>query len=107
MGTGRRLTHMHADTDAIRMLAAASASHSDELAAIASTLTSAPTAEAGEAFGPVGATLLAAIVESVAQEARSVTALGEHVSTTAGAASASAAAYDAADARAGARVSGV
>jgi hypothetical protein len=107
MGTGRRLTHMHADTDAIRVLATASASHADELAAIASTLTSAPTAAAGPAFGPVGAMFLAAIVEAVAQEALTVSALGEHASTTAGAASASADAYDAADARAGARVSGV
>ena len=98
---------MHADTDAIRNLAAASTSHADELAAIASTLTSVPSAAAASTFGPVGAPFLAAVVEAVAQEARAVAALGERTSTTAGAASASASAYDAADARAGARVSDV
>jgi Excreted virulence factor EspC, type VII ESX diderm len=98
---------MHADTDAIRTLAIASTSHADELGAIASTLTSVPAAAAASAFGPVGAPYMAAFVEAVAHEIRAVTALGDRASAAASAASGSATAYDDADARAGARISGV
>lgn len=98
---------MHADTDAIRTLAIASAYQADDLAAIASTLTSLPTAAAASAFGPAGAPFIAAIAEAVAHEARTVTTLGERASAAGRAASASAAAYDDADARAGARVGDV
>ena len=106
MITGQRLTDMHADTDAIRALASASASHADELAAIASTLSSLPTTDAASSFGPVGAPFLAAIVDAVAREARTVAALGARASAAGDTASASAAAYDDADARARARVGG-
>lgn len=98
---------MHADTDAIRTLAAASASHADELAAIASALSSLPTGGAASSFGPVGAPFLAAIIDAVAREADAVVALAERAATTHSAAAASAATYDEVDARAGARVGGV
>lgn len=98
---------MHADTDAIRILATASASHAEELAAVVSALTSLPTDAAASGLGPVGAPFLAAIVDAVAQQAHAVATLGERAAVAARAASASAAAYDDADARAGARVDGV
>ncbi|KUH88157.1 MULTISPECIES: type VII secretion target [unclassified Mycobacterium] len=96
---------MHADTDAIRNLAAANSAHADELAAIASKLASAPTS--APAFGPVGEPFLAALAEAVAHEARGVAALRDRASATGDAAYRTARAYDDADDRAGARVSGV
>ena len=98
---------MHADTDAIRTFANAGTTHADELAAIASTLTALPVTAAAASFGPVGAPFLAAIADAVAQETRAVAALAQRASDTGAAASASADAYDDADARAGARVSRV
>lgn len=97
---------MHADTDAIRSLGSATAGHADELAAIASSLASLPIAAATSAFGPVAGPYLAALADAVAAQARAVTALGERSSTAGLSARASATAYDDADARAGARVSG-
>lgn len=96
---------MHADTDAIRTLAAANAAHAEELAAIASKLASAPTSAA--AFGPIGERFLAALAEAVAHSAREVAALRDRSSATGDAAYRTALAYDDADDRAGARVSGV
>lgn len=96
---------MHADTDVIRALAAANSAHADELAAIASKLTAAPTPSA--AFGPVGEPFLAALAEAVALEARAVSALQGQASATGETAYLTALAYDDADGRAGARVSDV
>lgn len=107
MTDNRRLTHMHADTEAIRTLASASTAHADDLAAVASSLTVLPTGAAVESFGPVGARFLAAVGEAVAHESRAIAALGERASAAGDAAAASATAYDDADARAGARVGGL
>ncbi|OBI83032.1 type VII secretion target [Mycobacterium sp. E740] len=96
---------MHADTDVIRSLAAASAGHADELAAIAAKLSTTPTSEA--AFGPVGEPFIAALTQAVAHQARELAALRDRASATGDAAYRSALAYDDADDRAGARVSGV
>ncbi|ULE35454.1 hypothetical protein K3G64_02985 [Mycobacterium sp. IDR2000157661] len=98
---------MHADTEAIRTLASDSTSQADELAAIASALTALPTATAASSFGPVGAPFLAALAEAVAHESRTVATLGVRTGAAGDAAAASAAAYDDADARAGARVGGL
>ncbi|MGV0852687.1 hypothetical protein [Mycolicibacterium phlei] len=95
---------MHADTDAIRALAAASAAYTDELAAIAARLTRAP---APTGFGPVGDDFLAALRAAVAREAAAVTALRDRVALTGVTAARSATAYDDADGRAGARVGGL
>src|SRR5512139_2001619 len=95
---------MHADTDAIRALASSSAAHADELAAIASTLAALPARAAGTAFGPVGEPFLAALTDAVTEGARVVAALSARATSTGDAARRSAAAYDDADARAGARV---
>ncbi|RAV07694.1 hypothetical protein DQP55_21195 [Mycolicibacterium sp. GF69] len=99
---------MHADTDAIRALAAASSAHADELAAIASKLAAAPTVAAtvAAAFGPVGQPFLTALTDAVAQEARLVAALGDRASATGEAAHRTALAYDDADDRAATRVGG-
>ncbi|KUI00159.1 type VII secretion target [Mycobacterium sp. IS-3022] len=96
---------MHADTDAIHNLAAATSAHADEFAAIASKLAAVPTSAA--LFGPVGKPFLAALAEAVAHQAREVAALQDRASATGDAAYRTALAYDDADDRAGARVSGV
>lgn len=96
---------MHADTDAIRALAAANFAHADELAALASKLAAAPIAET--AFGPVGQRFIAVLTEAVAHEARRVAALRDRAWASGDAAHRTALAYDEADERAGSRVSGV
>lgn len=96
---------MHADIDAIRNLATANATHAEELAAIATKLSTAPTSTA--AFGPIGEPFLATLAEAVATEARAVAALRDRASATGAAAYRTALAYDDADNRAGARVSDV
>ncbi|UUO01073.1 type VII secretion target [Mycolicibacterium novocastrense] len=96
---------MHADTDAVRALAATTAAHADELATIASKLTAVNTPAA--AFGPVGRPFLAALADAVESEARMVAALGDHASASGDAAYRTALAYDDADDRAGARVFGL
>lgn len=100
---------MHADTDAIRALAAANSAHADELAAIASKLAAVPTtaAELAAEFGPVGQPFIAALTEVVAHETRTVAALRDRATATGDAAHRTALAYDAADERAGVRVSDI
>ncbi|KUI09019.1 hypothetical protein AU190_04960 [Mycolicibacterium acapulense] len=96
---------MHADTDAVRALAATTAAHADELSAIASKLASLTTSAA--AFGPVGRPFLAALADAVEREARMVASLRDHASASGEAAHRTALAYDDADVRAGTRVLGV
>lgn len=96
---------MHADTDAVRTLAAATAAHADRLGAIAAKLTAVPANTA--AFGPVGEPFLAALAGAVAEQARIVAALGDAASATGDTAYRTALAYDDADDRAGARVLGL
>ncbi|KUI45205.1 hypothetical protein AU197_13295 [Mycobacterium sp. IS-1590] len=96
---------MHADTDAVRALAATTAAHADELATIASKLAAVSTSVA--AFGPVGRPFLAALADAIEGERRMVAALGDHASASGDAAYRTALAYDDADERAGARVFGL
>ncbi|MGV0604218.1 type VII secretion target [Mycolicibacterium sp. XJ1904] len=96
---------MHADTDAVRALAATTAAHADELGAIASKLAGLTTSAA--AFGPVGRPFLTALADAVECEARMAAALRDHASASGEAAYRTALAYDDADDRAGARVLGI
>ncbi|AMO60341.1 Protein of uncharacterised function (DUF2580) [Mycolicibacterium phlei] len=95
---------MHADTDAIRALAAAHTAHADELTAIAARLSNTPT-PAG--LGPVGADFVAALRAALAREAEAVAALRDRMAQTAVSAARAATAYDDADGRVGARVGGL
>lgn len=95
---------MHADTDAVRALAAMSSTHADELAAIASKLSAVPMSAA--AFGPVGERFIAKLADAVAHEARTVASLRDDASATGDTAYRTALAYDDADDRASARVLG-
>jgi hypothetical protein len=93
---------MFADTDAVRAFGAANSAHADDLSAIASTLSSLPTAAVATVMGPVAARFVAALTEAAIRESRAVAALAEGASAAATTARSSAAAYDAADLRAGA-----
>lgn len=105
MSVAPRPTDMHADTDAIRALAAANSASADELAAIVSRLSEMPTAAAS--FGPVGDAFVAALVLALGQEARAAAALRDRCARTETLAARAASAYDDADHRAGARVGGL
>ncbi|OBK75800.1 type VII secretion target [Mycobacterium sp. 1164985.4] len=96
---------MHADTDAVRTLAATTAAHADRLGAIAAKLAAVPAI--ATAFGPVGEPFLAALAGAVAEEARMVASLRDVASATGDTAYRTALAYDDADDRAGARVLGL
>ena len=98
---------MLADTDAIRALGSASSAHADDLAAVASTLSSLPDAATASMFGPVGARFLAALADAAASEARAVAALSDSVSAACTTAHASATGYDDADQRVGGLIAGV
>jgi hypothetical protein len=95
---------MFADTEAIRAFGAASSAQADDLAAVASALSSMPGADA---FGPVGARFLAALSEATTETSRAVSALADRLAAGCSTARASAAAYENADARTGALVSRV
>ncbi len=96
---------MHADTDAVRTLAATTAGHADRLATIAAKLAAVPASPA--VFGPVARPFLAALADAVAEEARAVAALRDVASAAGDTAYRTALAYDDADDRAGARVLGL
>jgi len=96
---------MFADTDAIRSLGAANAEHATDLAAVATALSSLP--DAADALGPVGARFLATLTDAAADASRAVTALADRLAAGCRTARASAAAYENADAGAGAQVSEV
>lgn len=95
---------MHADTDAVRTLAATTSAHADQLLTIAAELAAVPAAAAG--FGPVGQPFLAALADAIAAEVRVVASLRDIASAAGDTAYRSALAYDEADDRAGARILG-
>lgn len=94
---------MFADTDAIRALGTASATHAADLADVAAVLASLPPPN----LGPVGARFMAALEQAAADGARTLAALSERLAATNTTAYAAAAAYDDADAGARARIAGV
>lgn len=98
---------MFADTDAIRALGSANATHADDLAAIATALSSLPIAAAGPSFGPVGTGFLTALTAAVADGSRAVAALSEHLWRSDATADAVAFAYDSTDSAASRRIAGV
>ncbi|MGX9790198.1 hypothetical protein [Mycobacterium sp. MMS18-G62] len=93
---------MFADTDAVRAFGAAISAHAADLSAIASTLSTLPTAAIATVMGPVAAPFVAALAEAVARESRAVSVLADRVSAGGATAHSSAAAYEAADHRVGA-----
>ena len=98
---------MLADTDAIRALGSANSAHADDLAAVASTLSSLPNPATALMFGAVGARFLAALAEATTSEAGAVAALSGSVSAACTTANASAIAYDDADHRVGGVIAGL
>lgn len=96
---------MLADTDAIRFLGAACSAQAEDLAVIATTLSSIPDSDA--ALGPVGARFLASLADAVAHESRAVAALAERLAAATITAHTAAVAYDSADGRAGNLISRV
>lgn len=100
--SARRPNRMFADTDAIRLLGAAHATHADDLAAIAAALAALPPRP--DAFGEAGRPFAAALAAAVSDAARSVAALGDRLASSTEAAYRAAAAYRDADAGAGARI---
>jgi hypothetical protein len=93
---------MFADTDAVRAFGAAHSSHAADLSAIALTLSSLPIGAVATMMGPVAADFVAALAEAAAAESHAVSTLGDKALAAAHTARSSAAAYDAADQRAGA-----
>ncbi len=98
---------MFADTDAIRSFGAANSAHASDLAAVASALSSMPDAAVVTGLGPVGARFLAALADATTDASHAVTALADRLSAGCRTAHTAAAAYEDADERTGARVTGV
>ncbi|MGV0872942.1 hypothetical protein [Mycolicibacterium sp. XJ879] len=94
---------MRADTDAIRHLGSATATHAAELADVAAVLASLPPPN----LGPVGARFVTALEQAAADGAHVLTALSERLASSGRTAYSAAAAYDAADDGARARITGV
>jgi hypothetical protein len=92
---------MLADTDAIRALGAAGYTQAGDLSAAAATLLSVPGPAAAAVFGPVAARFLTALADAAANESDAVAALSSRFASTQPAATATAAAYDDTDHRAG------
>lgn len=90
---------MLADTDAIASLGSAAAAQAADLAVIASTLASLPTAAALPIFGPVGAGFLTALAEAARHTGSAVADLGDHVAAAGHTAGVCAGAYDDANQR--------
>ncbi|HET7664666.1 MAG TPA: type VII secretion target [Mycobacterium sp.] len=97
---------MFADTEAIRIFGATNSAQAADLAAVADALSALPDTAAAS-LGPVGARLVAALAEAAAETSRAVTALADRFVAGCHTAHASAAAYEDADERTGAVVSGV
>jgi hypothetical protein len=95
---------MFADTNAIRALGSAHAVEAADLAAIAARLAALPTG--ASLLGPVGARFMAALSDAAADASRAVAALSDSVSASATTAQSSATAYEAADHRLGASLTG-
>jgi hypothetical protein len=96
---------MFADTDAIRALGAANSAHAADLETVATTLSSMP--HAADTLGPVGARFVSVLAEATADAAREVSAVADRLAAGGRTAHASAGAYENADERTGAQVSGV
>jgi Excreted virulence factor EspC, type VII ESX diderm len=94
----------YADTDAIRVLGSTNSRHAADLAAIATTLSSLSAASSISTYGPVAARFAAALADAAAEGARAAVALSERLCESRLTAYGAAAAYEAADHRAGARV---
>lgn len=94
---------MRADTDAIRHLGSATATHAAELADVAAVLASLPPPN----LGPVGSRFSAALQHAAAGGAQVLAALGERLASSGHTARSTADAYDAADDGARARIAGV
>ncbi|MGE2726663.1 type VII secretion target [Mycolicibacterium pulveris] len=94
---------MRADTDTIRALGSATDTHAAELADVAAALASLPPPN----LGPVGARFLAALEQAAADGAHTLAALSERLASAGHTARSAAAAYDAADDGARARIEGV
>ncbi|MCV6979004.1 hypothetical protein H7I53_02025 [Mycolicibacterium pulveris] len=94
---------MRADTDAIRHLGSATTAHAAELTDVAAMLASLPPPD----LGPVGARFLTALQQASGDGARALAALSERLSSSGHTARTTAAAYDAADDGARARITGV
>jgi hypothetical protein len=98
---------MFADTDEIRALGSANATHADDLAAIAVALSSLPIAAAGSSFGPVGAGFVSALTDAVSDGSRAAAALSEQLWMSNTTAYAVASAYDSVESGASARIAGI
>jgi len=94
---------MFADTDAVRALGAATAAIADDLAAVAAALAALPS---DPALGPVAARFAVALTEAADAESDAAMTLSRRLAGARGTAYAAAAAYDAADAGAAARIAG-
>jgi hypothetical protein len=94
---------MLADTEAIRAFGRAGAGHTADLTSLAATASTVPGAAAATALGPVGTRFLAALADAVGDVSRAVAALGDNAATVDNTSAATAAAYDEADRRTGAR----
>lgn len=97
IAAGPRPNDVHADIPALRELAAAHARHAADLQDVAARLTA--VAPQPEAFGPIGARFLAALVDAVERDARTAAALATRLVDGSAAATATATAFDDADRR--------
>ena len=95
---------MFADTDAVRALGSANSMHADDLTQVAATLSSLTSASVAQAYGPVAARFISALVEAAAEGSRAIVALGDRLADSRRTAYTAADAYDAADHRAGTRL---
>ncbi|GAS89962.1 hypothetical protein [Mycolicibacterium brisbanense] len=89
---------MFADTDLIRALGSAYATHAADLTAAAALVRSADTP--ASALGPVGADFLAALRTALADHSAAITALGVHARAASVSAAGTAADFDAVGRRA-------
>lgn len=104
-GLRRRHNDVHADTSALRLLAAAQSRHAADLADTASRLVAA--SPSTDTFGPVGARFLAAMSDELARSARAVAELSERLATAGGSTTAAASSFDDTDRRVGHAVGSV
>jgi hypothetical protein len=104
-GPRGRPNRMFADTDAIRAFGTANSAQATDLGSVASALSSMPSADANETFGPVGSRFLSALADAATQAAKAVAALSDRLDAADRTAHASAVAYENADQQLGAAVS--
>lgn len=99
------VARLSADTEFIRAYGSASSGHAADLMAVVARLTALDT-DSAALLGPVGARFQAALARAIDREAGTITDLGSAVAAAHPAASATAQAYEGADAAAGARLAG-